>query len=117
MVLRMIVAVLGAFQLLCAADEFALTRSREPASFCHTQLKANNTPTLRKSSEAVCQSFATKEECHGHDAPGISMKCEWRALKSIACEVPLNCGEYNNTKVCNHSFTTCDVCDTWCVIL
>jgi hypothetical protein len=112
----MIIAALGALQL-CAADEFAFT-SREPASFCHTQLKA--TPTIRKSSEAVCQSFTTKEECHDHVAPGILLKCEWRALKSIAlapCEVPLNCGEYNNTKVCNHSFTTCDVCDTWCVIL
>jgi hypothetical protein len=30
-----------------------------------------------------------------------------------ACDIPLNCGEHNSTKVCNHSFTGCDVCDTW----
>jgi hypothetical protein len=30
------------------------------------------------------------------------------------CAQPLNCGEYNNSRVCNHSFTGCDVCDTCC---
>jgi N-acetylneuraminic acid mutarotase len=29
------------------------------------------------------------------------------------CNVPLNCGLHNNTAVCGHKFTTCDVCDTW----
>jgi hypothetical protein len=26
----------------------------------------------------------------------------------------LNCGEFNNSKVCGHTFTGCDVCDTCC---
>jgi hypothetical protein len=30
------------------------------------------------------------------------------------CEQPLNCGEYNTSTVCNHTFTGCDVCDTCC---
>jgi hypothetical protein len=30
------------------------------------------------------------------------------------CELPLNCGEFNNSKVCGHTFSGCDVCDTCC---
>jgi hypothetical protein len=30
------------------------------------------------------------------------------------CEIPLNCGEFNNSKVCGHTFSGCDVCDTCC---
>jgi hypothetical protein len=33
---------------------------------------------------------------------------------SAPCEQPLNCGEYNKSSVCNHTFTGCDVCDTCC---
>jgi hypothetical protein len=29
------------------------------------------------------------------------------------CILPLNCGEYNKSKVCNHTFAGCNVCDTW----
>jgi hypothetical protein len=32
------------------------------------------------------------------------------------CELPLNCGEFNNSKVCGHTFSGCDVCDTCCHI-
>jgi hypothetical protein len=30
------------------------------------------------------------------------------------CELPLNCGEFNNSKLCGHTFSGCDVCDTCC---
>jgi hypothetical protein len=30
------------------------------------------------------------------------------------CEQPLNCGEFNKSTVCNHTFAGCDVCDTCC---
>jgi hypothetical protein len=30
------------------------------------------------------------------------------------CDAPLNCGMYNNTEICGHKYTVCDVCDTCC---
>ena len=30
------------------------------------------------------------------------------------CEPPLNCGKFNNSKVCGHTFSGCDVCNTCC---
>jgi hypothetical protein len=36
------------------------------------------------------------------------------SASTAPCEQPLNCGEYNKSTVCNHTFTGCDVCDTCC---
>jgi hypothetical protein len=33
---------------------------------------------------------------------------------ATSCEPPLNCGEYNKSTACNHTFTGCDICDTCC---
>jgi hypothetical protein len=56
--------------------------------------------------------------------------CDYKALKckedphggsssmeecsKTCCDIPLNCGMYNNTEICGHKYTVCDVCDTCC---
>jgi hypothetical protein len=53
-------------------------------------------------------------------APGIPMLRAFAVTftfiggSATSCEPPLNCGEYNKSTACNHTFTGCDVCDTCC---
>jgi hypothetical protein len=48
-----------------------------------------------------------KEDPHG--GSGSMEECS-----KTCCDIPLNCGMYNNTEICGHKYTICDVCDTCC---
>jgi hypothetical protein len=48
-----------------------------------------------------------KEDPHGNSS-------SMAECSKTCCEVPLNCGMYNNTEVCGHKYTICDVCSTCC---
>jgi hypothetical protein len=45
------------------------------------------------------------------DPRGSSNKEE---CSKTCCDIPLNCGMHNNTEICGHKYTTCDVCSTCC---
>jgi hypothetical protein len=62
--------------------------------------------------------------------PAPKYACDYKTLKckkdphggsssmadcsKTCCDAPLNCGMYNNTEICGHKYTICDVCDTCC---
>jgi hypothetical protein len=71
--------------------------------------KPKPTPAPTPAPKYTCDynTLKCKEDPHGESS-------SMAECSKVCCAVPLNCGMYNNTEVCGHKYSTCDVCAACC---
>jgi hypothetical protein len=67
------------------------------------------TPPPTPAPKYACDYKTLKCEEDQHGGGSSMTECN-----KTCCEIPLNCGMYNNSEVCGHKYTICDVCTTCC---